>query len=191
VVPDAYMDGPMTTVLARKWLATCARHSKHVMIVPHGQSLCEWCDVADQLIEMASIFSFIVGVPKVLDSMRALGRLAAVNHLVDVGVAPSNIHLLGVWDGLDDLEHVVRCFPGLRGYDTTLPVAAGLNESDMSEKFTISDEQWDMTLDQLTERKSNQCRVNIAKCQELIANRAPSGPVQLSMDLEQAPSMPA
>jgi len=62
-----------------------------------------------------------------------------------MGVAESQIHLLGVWHLLDDALDVVQEFPNLMGLDTTLPFAHAVSDlytHETLEKTNIPEALW-------------------------------------------------
>jgi hypothetical protein len=167
VLPDVFKDAQETYNNVTTYIEM-AELAPDVMVVPQGKNVAEWCSCAYRC--MRELYqrdiSFVVGVPKVLDSFMLHGRLNAVTWLTDIS-PEVRIHLLGLWYGVDDI-----CYEGwqplrsrVMGVDSTLPfaqAAAGMYTSPETEKVTILERLWTEGEENFSQGEIWRARVNIA-----------------------------
>lgn len=183
VVPDMYRDMEMTLLLLEKWADHLKRLCERLMVVPHGRVFDEWalCFHTMRSSRLLHGHDVVYGLPKVLDSYMPGGRIEAVKLLVkSYGIRQDRIHLLGVWNSLDGVSAILKEFPYILGYDSTLPVAAGLQQQRLtmtSKKYSLTDHDWKMTADMISGEELRTCKYNIRLAKSLVHNaaHAPSG----------------
>lgn len=114
VLPDTFMDGEKT--FKRIWqsltqLATGSAivgyvgETRKKMAVIHGKNIDEWFRCFRRVIEIDEIDT--IGIPKVTHKMHEEGRAWFVNAVADDIInAGKEIHLLGLWCELRELEQI-------------------------------------------------------------------------------------
>jgi hypothetical protein len=163
VVPDAFKDAERTMELFRKFAPELMELAPAIMIVPQGQDLVEWVACAYALMDEATAqgYNVMLGVPKVLDTFEG-GRMTAMCW---VGSQVNNlnaVHLLGVWNGIEELRFL-QYFPGIRGVDTSLPIAHAINDvitRPKAVKYSLSKDMWSVS--DFSEGVAWQAQINIA-----------------------------
>jgi hypothetical protein len=174
VCPDRPEDKATSLDLMEKWadeLMALRQDglTSSIMVVPQGKSLSEWIGCLWRMVAHFKAeygYEPTIGVPKYLEDI-ADSRLNVVSYLVEQGIRPVRIHLLGTRNSPLEFARVSRVFPGVRGCDSTFPYAMAVMMARYDGRYGVKYEcRWDVS--ELTRSQRNILEYNVAACRAAI-----------------------
>ena len=129
VLPDVFKNGSETI---KATLNALGEHKEELkkyktMAVVHGETVDEW--IRTFLIFSARPDIDVLGIPKVIQeqftSYGVPGRARILNKVISL--TDKEIHLLGLWENLNELMHYNHHLTKIRSMDTSLPSLLEIN----------------------------------------------------------------
>jgi hypothetical protein len=151
IIPDEFKDADNTLRNAESFFADYQQAFKYehdyrprFMFIPQGETVLEWLKCLNTaLVEFGDKFQ-VVGIPKVLESFEDNARTRLVNDMLSFGPGKYNLHMLGVWRGVREMQY----HPHVRSWDTSLPVAAAQQNHYLdhwpNQKYQLSEDEDDI-----------------------------------------------
>lgn len=120
-LPDVLRDKEATVSQTLSWAPKVPKSRR--FIIPQGDTVEEWCQCLEELHLALDREYATIGVPKHLERF-PMGRMKALQYLLDNGYWAYNIHLLGVWSHtFSEIFKACQIPIRVRGIDTGAPVA--------------------------------------------------------------------
>lgn len=130
VLPDVFMDGEATIKSTTEALEEYKEELKQykTMAVVHGKTEDEWLRTFLYFSERPDVD--VLGIPKVMHKQFTEnwqpGRPSLLGKVIDL--TDKDIHLLGLWNGFNELHYYGSDLEKIRSMDTSLPSLLELNK---------------------------------------------------------------
>ena len=153
VLPDVFMDGEATIKRTTEALEEYAEELKRykTMAVVHGKTEDEWLRTFLYFSERPDVD--VLGIPKVMHKQFTEnwqpGRPSLLGKVINL--TDKEIHLLGLWNGFNELYYYGNDLEKIRSMDTSLPSLLELNKrSIFSERADCKQDTINLQKDKLT-----------------------------------------
>lgn len=141
VLPDEFGDSVKTCEYVRdaiKWLRDGRGATFLGMAVVHSDGIQDLIDTLEEWKDYSEIK--VLGIPKrqTESSWWSNGRASILQAIERRGYDNRfEVHMLGVWNDLREVQRIATAFPWVRSIDTSWPVMAGLAGIDVEKKPTV------------------------------------------------------